>query len=286
MRLACNCLTFAMLLGLMLSPAVVCAQDGSGRLSDFLELTITDQNGVDVISPMVFPFVEPPVAPDPGEPATIITVPGVTVDFMELSGTVEEISDRFQIGPLDVTVESADLVPRSGAKLIPGSALERFLPMRIVAFSDAESAAGTGVSDTLRIFQGGYSDTLGELVYDEMIQEPPSETMPETMLSFVTPPAMFDVEEPLFETGGVARVISDYVDLAEAGGFFISSDNPADYVNLPPMEIHVRLIEDPELGGTMIYTLRFVSDVVPEPGSVTLVVVGCGLLLGVVRRCR
>jgi hypothetical protein len=274
MRLACNCLTLAILLGLILSPAVVRAQPGTAPLSDYLQLTITDQTGVDVIPPMFFPIDEPPVAPDPGEQPIQITIPGVTIDFMEGPVGAQDISDRFQIGPLVVNVWSEDLLPsRPEAKLIPGSALERFSPLSIVAFSDGENTAGTGVSDTLRISQGGYSGTPGEVVYDEVIEEPASETMPET-LDFFVPPASFDVEEPLFETGGEPGIISDYVDLGDVQGFFVSSDDSGIYLTVPDSYIQGILMEDPEFGGTMIYTLSFVSDVVPEPCSLILLALG------------
>lgn len=178
------------------------------------------------------------------------------------------------------------MLQRTFAKLIPGTALERFEPVSIVAFSDGDNAATAGVSDTLRVIQGSYSGTSGAVVYDEVIPEEPSETIPEPRLDFVTTPVFFDVEEPLFETGGVSGVISDYVDLTDVVGFFLSSDNPGDYDNLDPaFPLRGKLVEDPETGGTVYYSLRFVSDVIPEPA--TFILLGTGLLfMGFIRRRR
>jgi hypothetical protein len=75
------------------------------------------------------------------------------------------------------------------------------------------------------------------------------------------------------------------VDLREADEFFISSDNPADYDTLPQVfDIQGRLVEDPDVGGTMIYTLRFVSDVVPEPSSLILLALGFAAVYSCRRR--
>jgi PEP-CTERM motif len=273
-----------LLVGLILCPGIVRAQVAQ-PLSDFVELTLTDQNGLDVVPPMRFIVPEPTGVPDPGEVATF-TLPAFTIDFLELSATGAQISDRFRINPCEVTVVSIDGPPRTNIpnlKRIPGAALEIFHPLQIVAFSDGEHPPGTVnlVSDYVRITQGFWNAALGpgQEVFFQEILEPTSEDVPEPRINFTAPPAFFDVAEPPIEDP-TGQLISDYVDLPiSVAGAFISSDNQDSYVNLPPIGIRGFLVEDPLLGGTLHYDLRFVSHVIPEPASIMLLgiaIVGLG----------
>jgi len=273
-----------MLLSVYALTAKVNAQVGAIE-SDYLEVTLTDQNGTAVLPALHLPIPEPADPTDPGEPPMTFIIPSVTVDFMEAVGPALTISDRFHVNDIDITVLSANLMPRANATRIPGQALERFLPVQIVAFSDGESAAGTNSpSDVVRIRTGIWDPTLGPgtLVFDQALTEPTAEQLDEPALNFAVQPILFDVAEPPAE-GPTGQVVSDYVNMGPVTGFFISSDDPTHYAGLPPA--NATLTEDVLKGGSLTYTIRFVSDAVPEPASFGLCSVAvCGL--GAIARRR
>ena len=206
--------------------------------------------------------------------ATSITVPSLTVDWIEQNGM---ISDRFKFNPYTVTVTSdaaTALGRRGGAVLIPFSTFaETFSVVGITAFSDGNPTTTGEVSDSLAISFGSGQGPNG---ITTPIPEPPNEGTAETPLTFNIPAVMYDVQES-------DGTISDYVDVSGFSGFFLSSDTQADYT-MPQFNFtaDATVTETNSGGGTLNYNLTFTSDV-PEPASLGILVIG---LLGMVAFCR
>jgi hypothetical protein len=200
-----------------------------------------------------------------------IPIPSRTVDFFE--PITSTISDRFRLNAYQVLVQSDDeigLPRRPNAILIPASALESFTPLFIAAGSDGDT--GTGESDRLTIAAGVYPGFGGTVLFDQIIPENPNgEFVP--FGPFVL---QFDVEEV-----GQPGVISDYVDLINIQGFFLSSDNPNDEHYQGPFDGFIIEKNGPEFG-KLNYMLNFESDV-PEPTAAFLLGIGV-LSVGRTRR--
>ena len=248
---------------LALVPAVTRAQTPS--LSDFLAEILTDRNSNPVSGGVSF------VIPEGVEGPVTFNIPALNIDFLEVTGAR---SDRFHLDPFTVTVTSdtdpGGLARRPNAILIPAAANETFFPVVFFADSDGNTPGITQPgSDRFRLFVGAFAGNTGMPVFDVTLSEPPDETTAERLGFTLIIPSGFDVEEPLSETGGVSGIISDHIDLSPVSGFFLSSDNPSDYANLPPAD--GTLVEDPVNGNGLNYGLGFISDVVPEPGPMVSV---------------
>jgi len=257
----------------------------AGAVSDITAEFITDHHGTTIGSPLSYSISES-IPPEPG--AITQLFPGLTIDFYEPSapgsGVPPQISDRLHIDPYQVTVTSDDenpLASRPGAIVIPASANETFLPFSIFVHSDGDGQASE--SDHLVITVGYYGPGTGAVVLDLLFPETPdpsAEGTPFTILG-----ASYDVLEASLT--GVTSV-SDYFDHSPITGYFISSDNPADYdPNLIPDGIVIEdgLAADPFYGGDLTYSLGFTSDGnVPEPSSVILLGTGAAAILLLGRR--
>jgi len=237
-------------------------------------------NPVPIIPGLSIPIPEPPAGATEG--ALTFTVPALTIDFVEPGSAAQIKSDRLHIDPFQVRIVSDDeigLQPRTGVKVIPASANEAFLPVSIFAHSDGENPTNpTGESDHLVITLGFFGAGSGTTFLDVHIPEPtPGDPAPEPAVPFTIPATGYDIVDP---TPGSALPISDYFDHGQITGFFLSSDNQADYGTIVPDGTVVEdgLPTDPFYGGDAHYALGFTSDteMVPEPGSLTLL--GLGLL--------
>jgi hypothetical protein len=251
--------------------------------SDFLKEYIRDHNAPagarDVsLAPPAKKYTIPEVVP---EGPQVFDFPGRSIGFLE--GTTGGLSDLLTISPYQVSVTSDDeigLMPRLNAIPIPASALERFLLFSIKASSDGDvPGMSNQFSDFLKIKTGIYSTDSGTVEFDGKIPESSDPAAPEPPLLAAILPRMYDVYEP-----GKPGVVSDYVDiLTTIQVQFISSDNPADYANLPPAQGFIT--EDAELGGRVFYVLGFVSDTeVPEPSAIFLLGLGSIALVALHRR--
>src|SRR5262249_49746619 len=115
------------------------------------------------------------------------------------------------------------------AVAIPASANEVFLPVSIFAGSDGNQGTTTTESDHVTIYTGFYGQPNPVPVFERTIVEPLPEGIPEPIIEFSTGPLFFDLLEP----DGSGKV-SDYVDLPNGiTGYFLSSDNPADFSSQP-----------------------------------------------------
>jgi hypothetical protein len=276
--------------GVVLTASFARAQ--AGAPSDILDEVIIDQHGNTINHPISISI--PQGTPANPEGGIVVTVPPLTIDFHNPNDpTGQNISDRLHIDSYQVTVRSDDetgLAPRSGSTFIPVAANERFLPVSILTHSDGESTAGANSeSDHLHIVQGFYSGQPAALIkvfadvgFAEPVPEGPD--MP-PRFDFAIPPSSYDVAQA---TTGTNSVISDYLDHSQITGYFISSDNQADYNTALPIDGIV--LEDglfatdpngpnPFYGGDFNFALRFSSDTeVPEPGSIVLLALGLGLV--------
>jgi hypothetical protein len=155
---------------------------------------------------------------------------------------------------------------------------EVFLPVSIFATSDGGQS--TANSDHLQIFTGFFGQPNPVPTTDAIIPEPTPEG-PEPRLPFATGALFFDLLQP-----NSTSDVSDYVDLPNGiTGFFLSSENQADYLGLPTPDGVIP--EDPLNGATVHYSVGFASDTeVPEPSSIALAGVGMLGLVGVVGRRR
>jgi hypothetical protein len=269
-----QCSAFALFSTLFLVPGIALAQLGSN--SDvFYENVVDTVGGVVGMAPSAR-FVEIPEGA--GEAEKVITIPARDFNFRE-GAWDGPISDRLSISEFQVYIRSDNdpngLPRRSGAILIPASAMESFQPFKIVARSDAETVGGNGESDSLTIYLRGIQ------LYSETIREP-TEGAAEAVLSFPILPLQFDIEEPVIEAG-FPGVISDYFDiLTEATVTFTSSDNQSLFPAIPTAS---DILELPFANGdTLTYSLEFQSDVVPEPASLILVGVGLASIALVARK--
>ena len=101
----------ALLLVLALGPSLVRAQNGP-FLSDYVELTITDQDNLPIVPAIRYTIPEPTLLPDPGESSVVFTFPPFDIDFMEKTATGQlTVSDRFHINPVQVRVVSHRFCP-------------------------------------------------------------------------------------------------------------------------------------------------------------------------------
>jgi hypothetical protein len=284
------CFALFFLAGLALAPKLVLAQAGAPN-SDLLQEFITDHNAPAATPdvPMLpgFPPIVSIEIPEvsPEGTAQVFTMPGRVIDFREGASTAP-ISDRLSFNQYQVGVvsdEEVGLPPRANAIQIPASALEAFLPISISAFSDGDQvAAAQPESDHLTITIGYHGRGTGD-VTEFPIPEPVwVGDGTEPIFSHVIPGLSFDIVEPGAVPGTTQGIISDYVDISEIGVTFISSDDQAIYSQFSPA--HGFVIEDHLLGGSVTYSLGFVSDTnVPEPTSITLLCIGL-VSAGLLRR--
>jgi hypothetical protein len=243
--------------------------------SDVVSEVVLDRAGntVPIVNPPPLNFTIPEGT---GEAQVIVPVPPRNLDFLEGPGSLP--SDRLHIDPYEINVVSdpeAPLTRRPNAILIPASAGEVFLPLSILADSDGDPSGQD--SDSIKIFHGFYSGAPNPVpVFSQTVIDVTGTEAPE-VIPFTLPAVSFDVEEPPIETGGQTGLISDYVDLPSITGFFLSSDNPADYGTILA---NGSIIEDPVNGNGISYAVGFTSDVVPEPAAILLLSsVGMGLVL-------
>jgi hypothetical protein len=257
---------FAALVVLALVPGVARAQN-----SDRLFEGITDHTGAPVAPARTLSYTIPEGAEGP----MIFAFPALTVDFYEPL-TPPTISDRFHFDPYTVSVQSDDnpagLPRRPGAILIPFAALETFTGMYIAGGSDGNMPPGPD-SDRLTITVGSYAGFAGTTLLDLILPEggKGGEFAPFGALS-----VLFDVEEPNEgQPGWQPGIVSDYVDILDLTGFFLSSDDPTNpHYQGPPNGIIIE--KDAIEWGRLDYRLNFQSDVVPAPG--TLLVLGMGMI--------
>lgn len=261
-----------------------------GQISDRLYEGITDHMMAPVAPARTLSYTFPEGAEGP----MFRAFPALTVDFYEPTTppNLPRISDRFHFEPYTVRVESDDtaaLPRRAGAILIPFSALETFTAMYIAGGSDGDVIPGGPDSDRLTIVFGSYAGFAGTTFLDMILPEAGKGSESATF----TFSAFFDVEEPdEGQPGWHPGLISDYVDILDLTGFFLSSDSPGQYD--PNMLVNGTITEklsspgDPNSEwGRLDYRLNFESDVVPGPG--TLLVLGMGLVPGLLparRRAR
>ena len=283
MRIVQGCVLLALLAGLALVPRVTLAQTGGP--SDSLSETVVDL-GTGLSIPLVAPpNVFAPIPEGTGETLSFfVPMPPRQIDFMEGTGPNQHLSDRLTISPYEVQVQSDSnpngLPPRTLPNVIriPASALEKFQPIRIEAFSDGE-LTNTTASDTLTITLGWFGPGTGSVSTFTIPPVPEGQTEPP--LTVFIPPTLFDIEEPPVEVGGAQGIISDYVDiLNQIQVTFISSD---DLPFTPPPNGVV--FESLETGGGVRYSLDFFSDAVPEPATFALLSMGL-LSLGLIGRRR
>ena len=287
------CVVPALLAGLALVPRMASAQ--AGLESDSLGEIVRDVNPLPPPLLGDVPLVPPAVSYSIGEGSAaetpqVFSFPGREIDFSELSSSGSlTTSDRLSITPYQVSVQSDDnpngLPRRTDAVLIPRSAPERFAPFSVLAHSDGNvPGTVTQESDHMTITLGFHGPGTGIKEFDGTLFEPSQEGLAEDFLTHTIAPVHFDVEEPLAESGGKERVISDYVDIVTPIQVrFISSDDPHVFANLPPA--HGTVFENNLTGGGVTYSLGFRSDAVPEPASCVLL--GTGLLLaGLMGRTR
>ncbi len=267
MRIIQRCASSALVAGLVLVSRMASAQVGP---SDTMTETITDM-GTGLPVPIVFgpPPVVVSILEGSAEPVVAMTMPARQFDFIEGFGPNQgHLSDRLTISPYDIRIQSdsdpGGLPPGGpGVIRIPAAANETFQPIRIEAFSDGEQPNGTA-SDLLTITLGYYGPGTGSVVFSGVIPEAPEGT-PEPPLTFTIPLTLFDIEEPLAETGGVPGVISDYFDiLSEVQVQFISSDD------LQTSPVTNGFVTELTTGGGVLYAINFTSDAVPEPTSLGL----------------
>jgi hypothetical protein len=281
---------FALVLGIAIAAKTSFAQAGPPD-SDLLQEFITDHNApaatpdVPILPPFP-PIVSikiPEVSP---EVPQVFTMPGRAIDFREGASTAP-ISDRLIINQYQVRVVSDDeagLQPRTNAIRIPVSALERFLPISISAFSDGDQVtAAQPESDHVTITLGYHGPGTGD-VSEFPIPEPTGpDDVTEPIFSHIIAGLNFDVVEPGAIPGTNQGLISDYVDVSEIAMTFISSDDQAIYGQFAPA--HGFVVEDHILGGGVTYSLGFASDTdVPEPSSMLLMGLGGIALVAAYRR--
>jgi hypothetical protein len=260
------------------------AQAQAGAPSDVLDEVITDHHGNTItLATSPHPISVTIAEPGPGavEGGIVVTVPPLTIDFHEpASPTGQNISDRLHLDSYQVIIRSDDeagLTPRSGSIFIPVAANERFLPVSILAHSDGNNPNGTTMeSDHLHIVQGSYTGFPGKLFADVSFAEPvPDGPDAPPRFDFMIPGISYDIAEA---TTGTNSIISDYLDHSPITGYFISSDNQADYDTTIPVDgivLEDGLSSDPFYGGDLNFALRFSSDIeVPEPGSIVLLAIG------------
>ena len=268
------------------------ARAQAGAPSDILDEVITDQHGNTINHPISISIPEP--VPGATEAPIVVTVPPLTIDFHNPTSAGQTISDRLHLDSYQVIVRSDDeigLTPRAGATFIPVAANERFLPVSILTHSDGDNPNGTTgtESDHLHIVQGFYTGQPAALIKvfaDVSFAEPvPEGPDAPPRFDFAIPASSYDLAEA---TTGTNSIISDYLDHGQITGYFISSDNPADYDTALPVDGIV--LEDglfatdpngpnPFYGGDLNFALRFSSDTeVPEPGSIVLLAMGLALV--------
>jgi hypothetical protein len=171
-------------------------------------------------------------------------VPALTIDFVEGG----KISDRFHFNAFTVTVTSDEEEPLPDRRGMPIMS-EKFDLLSFIFASDTNPTPQGGRSDSYGIGVGKPAQV------NQFLIEPAMENQAERAPIKIDP-TRFNVME---KGGG----ISDYVDLGRVTGYFLSSDNQADYN--PNLHVDARIPE--QGGGLMTYDLIF-NSAVSEPATI------------------